>query len=98
MDMGDLYPLNSYRIGGTTGNAKLGYLRSSDLRRGSQILISVLGDMNVILDPHSSNFPVTFKHSFVDVLAQLRVFQNRFDDETAKVDLLRLVELGKAMR
>ena len=52
-----------------------------------QILIPVLRDQNVVLDPHTADIPVFVEDIRVDVFAVDGVLQVRLDDEFAEVDL-----------
>src|SRR5947207_1391115 len=51
-----------------------------------QVFISILSDMDIVLDPHSAHFPIFIQHGFVNVLSQRRVSEIWLNDELAKVD------------
>lgn len=57
------------------------------LNRGSQIHISILGDQEIVLNPHTSNIPILVEHIKVDVCSMDWVPQVWLDDEPAEVDL-----------
>lgn len=52
-----------------------------------QILVPAFGDMNVVLNAHTSNCPVPVEDRLVDVFAQLGICEDRVENEIAKVDL-----------
>lgn len=57
------------------------------LHSSRQVLITILGDQNVILDAYTANFPVLLQHFKVDVSRVNWVLQIRLDDEVAEVNL-----------
>lgn len=56
------------------------------LGRRRQILIPLLRNEDIILDPHAAHSPVLLEHSLVNVLGLLGILEVRLDDEPAKVD------------
>lgn len=61
-------------------------LRNSLGGRG-QVIGSVLGDMHIVLNAHTTNAPITVQNLGVDVLAQLGRLQDGVDNEAAEVNL-----------
>jgi hypothetical protein len=59
-----------------------------NLRGGCQILRTILGDVDVVLNAHSSHAPVPLQYLGIDVFASLWGLQNRVNDETAEIDLV----------
>lgn len=57
------------------------------LRGRSQVFTAVLGDVNVILDTHTSHAPVPLQNIGIDVLAKLWRLQDRVNNEAAEVNL-----------
>jgi hypothetical protein len=57
-----------------------------NLRGVRQILIARFGNVNVVLNSHSTHFPVFIQHSFVNILAQCGIFQIWLDNESAEVN------------
>lgn len=49
--------------------------------------MTVLRDVDVILDTHASNLPVFLQDLRINVLARAGVLQHRVDDEATEVDL-----------
>jgi hypothetical protein len=83
----------SYKQKAELYNAMPAHLQSqllhlfNGLGRRGQILIAVLGDMDIVLDAHATNLPVPVQDSSINVLAQLWRFQIRVNNETAEVNL-----------
>lgn len=61
-------------------------LRNSLGGRG-QVIGTVLGDVHIVLNTHTSNAPIAVQNLGVDVLAQLGGLQDRIDNEAAEVNL-----------
>lgn len=57
------------------------------LRRRGQVLIAVLGDMDIVFNANTTNLPVSVQDSRINVLAQLWRFQIGFNDETTEINL-----------
>ena len=49
--------------------------------------MTILGDVNVVFDTHTSNIPVLLQNFGIDVFAGLGRVENWVDDEAAEVDL-----------
>lgn len=52
--------------------------------------MTILGDVNIVLDTDTSDIPVPFQDSGVNVFARLRVIQHRVDNEAAEIDLRKI--------
>ncbi len=61
------------------------------LNSGRQVVVSVLGDQDVVLDTNSANLPVLVQNLEVDVWSVDRVAQVWVDDKLAEVNLSRSV-------
>lgn len=59
----------------------------NDLRGGGQVLITILEDVDVVLDAHSSNLPVLIQDLGVDILTGLGVLQDGVHNEGTEIDL-----------
>jgi hypothetical protein len=55
-----------------------------------QIVMTILSDVNIVLDTDTSDIPVPFQDSGVNVFARLRVIQHRVDNEAAEIDLRKI--------
>jgi hypothetical protein len=49
--------------------------------------MTILGDVNIVFDTDTSDIPVPFQDSSINVLTRLRIIQNRIDNEAAEIDL-----------
>ena len=49
--------------------------------------MAILGDMNIVLDTNSTDKPVPIQSIHVNILLQIRVLEEWFNNETAEVDL-----------
>jgi hypothetical protein len=57
------------------------------LGRRGQVIMTILGDVNIVFDTDTSDIPVPFQDSSINVLTRLRIIQNRIDNEAAEIDL-----------
>lgn len=62
----------------------------NDLRGRGEILIPILGDVDVVFDAHTSDAPVSLQDLGVDVLAQRWGLHDRVNDEATKIDLMEV--------
>lgn len=65
--------------------------------------MTILGDVDIVLDTHTTDIPVALQDAGIDVLARLRIIEHRVDNEAAEIDLKKMLaqciirwEQGKA--
>lgn len=57
------------------------------LRRCSQVVVPILSNMDIIFDADSTDSPVSLQGIHINILLEIRVLEERLNDETAEINL-----------